>query len=86
MGSVTTAQPGYCWLLFPGKQWHDRCRVSLAGCSPGHHVAWRLAPLITYQDLAVRGAVTPWGCDVAGVECQCVGARRKSSVPQQAQF
>lgn len=63
MGSVTTAQPGYCWPPFPGKQWRERCRVSPSGRFPSHHVAWSLAPLI-----AARGAVTPWGHDVSGVE------------------
>lgn len=68
VGSVTTAQPGYCWPPFPGKQWRERCRVSLAGRSPGHHVAQRLAPLVTHWDMAAGGAVTLCGGDVSGVE------------------
>lgn len=94
MGSVTTAQPGYCWLPFPGKQWRERCRVSPSSRSPGHHVAQRLAPLITCRDLAAGGAVTLWVCDVSGIEVgemqisPPVGARRKplAPLPRRAQL
>ena len=68
VGSVTTAQPGYCWPPFPGKQWRRRCRVSPAGRSPGHHVARHRAPLGHRQDLAAGAAVTPWGGHVSRVE------------------
>ncbi|KAM7080508.1 uncharacterized protein J5F26_015664 [Ciconia maguari] len=68
VGSVTMAQPSYCRPPLPGKQWRERCRVSPASRSPGHHVAWRLALLVTCRDLAARGAVTPWGCDASRVE------------------
>lgn len=63
MGSESTAQPGYCCPLFPGKQWCGRCRVSPSGRSPA--ITRHEAPLITCQDLAVLA-----GLRCLRVQCQ----------------